>query len=65
MWTTGTSSPYELIITGAKKYSTKDILRHIKCPKLVLEAEKDNSFPGQLKKVYDDLISLHPHLKSI
>ena len=48
---------------GAKKYSTKDILSHIKCPKLVLEAEKDNSFSGQLKKVYDSLISLHPSPK--
>ena len=48
---------------GAKKYSTKDILRHIKCPTLVLEAEKDDSFPGQLKKVYDGLISLPPSLK--
>src|SRR6185437_461199 len=44
MWTTGTSSPYELII-GAKKFSTKDILRNIKSPTLVLEGEKDDSFP--------------------
>ncbi len=60
MWTTGTNSPYELII-GAKKYSTKDILNYIKCPTLVLEGEKDDSFPGQPKKVYEGLISLHLH----
>ena len=47
----------------AKKYSIKDILRQIKYPTLVLEAYKDNSFPGQPKKVYDGLISLSPSLK--
>lgn len=62
MWTTGTSSPYELII-GAKKFSTKDILRNIKSPTLVLEGEKDDSFPGQPKKVYDGLISIPSSLK--
>jgi pimeloyl-ACP methyl ester carboxylesterase len=56
MWTTGTSSPYELII-ASKKYTTKDILSNILCPTLVLEAEKDDSFPGQPKKVYDGLTS--------
>ena len=34
MWTNGTNSPFELI----------------KCPTLVLEAEKDDSFPRQPKK---------------
>ncbi|TVP41977.1 hypothetical protein NARC_10383 [Candidatus Nitrosocosmicus arcticus] len=62
MWTTGTNSPYDLI-TGAKKYTTKDILRNIKCPTLVLEGERDDSFPGQPKKVYDGLTSLQPPLK--
>ena len=33
MWTTGANSPYELI-TGAKKYSVKEILKNIKCPTL-------------------------------
>ena len=47
----------------AKKYSTKDILRQIKYPTLVLEAYKDNLFPGQPKKVYDGLISLPLSLK--
>jgi pimeloyl-ACP methyl ester carboxylesterase len=54
MWTTGTNSPFELI-QGSKKYTVKDIIQKIKCPTLVLEAEKDDSFPGQPKKVYDVL----------
>jgi pimeloyl-ACP methyl ester carboxylesterase len=62
MWTTGTNSPYELII-GSKKYSMKGILGNIKCPTLVLEGEKDDSFPGQPKKVYDGLTSLPDSLK--
>jgi pimeloyl-ACP methyl ester carboxylesterase len=57
MRTTGTNSPYELII-GAKDYSVKEILKDIKTPTLVLDAEKEDSFPGQPKKVYDGLISL-------
>jgi pimeloyl-ACP methyl ester carboxylesterase len=54
MWTTGTNSPFELI-QGSKKYTVKDIAQKIRCPTLVLEAEKDDSFPGQPKKVYDAL----------
>lgn len=56
MWTTGTDSPYDLI-TGAKKYTLKDIIKNITCPTLVLDAEKDDSFPGQPKKVFDALTS--------
>ena len=56
MWTTGTHTPYELII-GSKKYTIKDTLSNIRCSTLVLEAEKDDSFPGQPKKVYDGLTS--------
>ena len=54
MLTTGTNSPFELI-QGSKKYSVKGIAQKIKCPTLVLEAENDDSFPGQPKKVYDAL----------
>ncbi len=54
MWTTGTNSTFELII-NSKNYTIKDIAQDIKCPTLVLEAEKDDSFPGQPKKVYDAL----------
>jgi hypothetical protein len=62
MRTTGANSPYELII-GAKDYSVKDILKDIKCPTLVLDAEKEDSFPGQPKKVYDGLVSVPPESK--
>ncbi len=54
MWTTGTNSPFELI-QGSKKYTVKSIAQKIKCPTLVLEAEKDDSFPGQPRMVYDAL----------
>ena len=56
MWTTRSNSPYDLI-TGAKSYTLKDIIKNITCPTLVLEAEMDDSFPGQPKKVYDELKS--------
>jgi pimeloyl-ACP methyl ester carboxylesterase len=54
MWTTGANSAFELIM-NSKYYTIKDIAHDIKCPTLVLEAEKDDSFPGQPKKVYDSL----------
>jgi hypothetical protein len=54
MWTTDTNSPFELI-RGSKKYTLKGIAQKIKCPTLVLEAEKDDSFPGQPRMVYDVL----------
>jgi pimeloyl-ACP methyl ester carboxylesterase len=56
MWTMGSSTPYDLI-TGAKNYTVKDIIKNITCPTLVLVAEQDDSFPGQPKKVYDGLRS--------
>ncbi len=56
MWTTGSDSPYDLI-TGARNYTLKDIIKNITCPTLVLDAEKDDSFPGQPKKVYDNLMT--------
>jgi pimeloyl-ACP methyl ester carboxylesterase len=54
MWTTGANSPFELIM-NSKNYTIKDIAQNIECPTLVLEAEKDDSFPGQPKKVFDSL----------
>jgi len=54
MWTTGANAPFELI-QNSKKYTIKDIAQNIRCPTLVLEAEKDYPFPGQPKKVYDAL----------
>ncbi len=57
MWATGARSPYDLIV-GARKYTTKGILNNIKFPTLVLDADKDDSFPGQPMKVYDGLTSV-------
>ncbi len=54
MWTTGLNTPYELI-QGSKDYTIKDVVQNIKCPTLVLDAENDDSFPGQPKKVYNAL----------
>ncbi len=54
MWTAGANTPFELV-QGSKDYSIKNIAQNIKCPTLVLEAEKDDSFPGQPKKVFDAL----------
>jgi pimeloyl-ACP methyl ester carboxylesterase len=54
MWTTGVNTPFELI-QKSKNYTIKDIAQNIKCPTLVLEAEKDDSYPGQPKEVYDAL----------
>lgn len=62
MRTTGAISPYELI-KRAKDFSVKGILKNIETPTLVLDAEKEDSFPGQPKKVYDGLISLPPESK--
>jgi dipeptidyl aminopeptidase/acylaminoacyl peptidase len=54
MWTVGANSPFELIM-DSKCYSIKNIASNIKCPTLVLDAERDDSFPGQPRKVYDAL----------
>src|ERR687883_412762 len=62
MWTAGVNTPYELI-QGSKNYTIKDIAQNIKCHTLVLEAEKDDSFPGQPKKVYDALTSPKSYIK--
>jgi hypothetical protein len=33
----------------------KNVIQNIECPTLVLEAENDQSFPGQPKRVYEAL----------
>ena len=48
------TTPFELI-TKSKDYTIKDIAQNIKCPTLVLDAEKDDSFPGQPKKDFEAL----------
>ena len=54
MWTFGINSPYELVKKSGE-FTLKKIASNIRCPTLVLDAEKDDSFPGQPQKVYDAL----------
>lgn len=54
MWTFGIDSPYELL-KKSSVFTLKEIASNIHCPTLVLDAEKDDSFPGQPQKVYDAL----------
>jgi pimeloyl-ACP methyl ester carboxylesterase len=54
MWTAGVNTPFELL-QRSKNYTIKNIAQNIKCPTLVLDAEKDDSFPGQPKKVFEAL----------
>jgi len=61
MWTTGSKTPFELI-QKSTSFTLKGIADKIKCPTLVLEAEKDDSFPGQPQKVYDELICAKSHI---
>ena len=61
MWTTGVKTPFELI-QKSKKCTIKEIVQNIECWTLVLEAEKDDSFPGQPKNVYDALTSPKKYL---
>lgn len=48
----GANTPLELI-QKASEYSMYDIAHQIKCHTLLLAAEKDHSFAGQAKKLYD------------
>src|ERR687897_1269620 len=54
MLTFGIDSPYELV-KNSSKFTLNEIAQNIRCPTLVLDAEKDDSFPGQPQKVYDAL----------
>lgn len=54
MWTTGSSSPFELIKKSIS-LTMDGTVQSIRCPTLVLDAEKEDSFPGQPQKVYDAL----------
>jgi pimeloyl-ACP methyl ester carboxylesterase len=54
MWTTGSLSPFELV-KKSSSFTMDGIAQNIHCPTLVLDAEKDDSFPGQPQKVYDAL----------
>jgi pimeloyl-ACP methyl ester carboxylesterase len=61
MWTNGANTPFELV-QGSKNYSIKNVAQNIKCPTLVLEAEQDDSFPGQAKKVFEALTCPKKHI---
>jgi pimeloyl-ACP methyl ester carboxylesterase len=54
MWVFGAASPFDLV-RKTRDYTLKDIISEIKCNTLVLEAEEDDSFPGQPKMVYSHL----------
>lgn len=54
MWVFGVSSPFDLL-RKTLDYTLKGTIEKIRCPTLVLEAEKDDSFPGQPKQVYNAL----------
>jgi pimeloyl-ACP methyl ester carboxylesterase len=54
MWVFGVASPFDLL-RKTLDYTLKGIVDKIKCSTLVLEAESDNSFPGQPELVYKSL----------
>ncbi len=54
MWAFGVRTPYELIQKTAD-YNLRGVVEKIRCHSLVMEAEEDESFPGQPKMVYDAL----------
>ena len=51
MWTFGIDSPYELV-KKSSAFILKEIASNIRCPTLVLDEKKDDSFPGQPQRVY-------------
>jgi pimeloyl-ACP methyl ester carboxylesterase len=54
MWAFDAKDPLDFIQKN-KDYTLKDVAGKISCPTLVLEAEMDDDFRGQPKKVYDAL----------
>lgn len=54
LWAFGVNTPFELV-QKTVDYNLKGISEKIKCPTLVMEAQQDESFPGQPKMVYDSL----------
>ncbi|HEX9318043.1 MAG TPA: prolyl oligopeptidase family serine peptidase [Nitrososphaeraceae archaeon] len=61
MWTTGSKTPFELI-QKSTSFTLDGVADKIRCPTLVLEAEKDDSFPGQPQKVFNALICPKTHI---
>ena len=54
MWVFGAASPFDLL-RKTVDYTLKNIINKIECQTLVLEGEKDESFPGQPELVYKSL----------
>lgn len=54
MWVFGVASPFDLL-RKIMEYTLKNIINKIECQTLVLEAEKDESFPGQPELVFKSL----------
>jgi hypothetical protein len=55
MWVFGVGTPFD-VLQKCKKFRLENVIDKIKCPTLVLDAQLDNSFPGQQpKKVYNNL----------
>ncbi|MGC1928215.1 MAG: alpha/beta hydrolase [Candidatus Nitrosopolaris sp.] len=54
MWVFGVTTPFELI-RKITDFNLRGIAEKIRCPTLVMEAQEDESFPGQPKMVYDAL----------
>jgi pimeloyl-ACP methyl ester carboxylesterase len=61
MWTTGSKTPIELI-QKSTSFTLDGVADKIRCPTLVLEAEKDDSFPGQPQKVFNALTCPKTHI---
>jgi len=60
MWVFGAASPFELL-RKTMDYTLKDVIDKIECQTLVLEGERDDSFPGQPELVYNSLICPKSH----
>ena len=54
MWVFDADTPFDLL-QKSKKFTLENVIDKIECPTLVMDAQYDNSFPGQPKKVYDKL----------
>jgi hypothetical protein len=54
MWVFGVASPFDLL-RKIMEYTLKNIINKIECQTLVLEGEKDESFPGQPELVFKSL----------
>jgi len=54
MWVFDAETPFDLL-QKSKKFTLENVIDKIQCPTLVMDAQCDNSFPAQPKKVYDNL----------